>query len=148
MDELKLIARIAGQRIALPASAVESVVEVDAITPVPLAAPHIAGLAALRSRVLTVIDSYAALELGQSPRDGLLQAVVVTCDNHLYGLLVDEVEDVASIGGEPSPLHAGLSRGWSRMAIGLIEHGGHAILLLDPARLVAGPAVPLNLVAA
>ena len=147
MDDLKLIARIAGQRIALPASAVESVVEVDAITPVPLAAAHVAGLAALRSRVLTVIDSYAALELGNSPRDGLMQAVVVTCDNHLYGLLVDEVEDVVAIPGEPLPLHAGLGRGWSRMAIGLIEHDGHAILLLDPARLVAGPTSVINLAA-
>jgi len=147
MDNLKLIARIAGQRIALPASAVESVVEVDAITPVPLAAPHIAGLAALRSRVLTVIDSYAALELGFAPRVGLLQAVVVTTDNHLYGLLVDEVEDVAAIAGEPMPLPAGLGRGWSRMAIGLVEHEGHAILLLDPARLVVGPTSPVNLVA-
>ncbi len=139
MDTLKLIARIAGQRIALDTGSIESVVELDTITPAPLAPPHIAGLAALRSRVLTVIDSYAALELGRSPRDRSCQAVVVTIDNHLYGLLVDEVEDVAVIAGEPTPLHAGLARGWREAALGLIEHDGHAVLLLDPARLVAGP---------
>jgi hypothetical protein len=75
MDDLKLIARIAGQDVALSAEAIESVVEIDAITPVPLAAAHIAGLAALRSRVLTLIDTYAALELGRSPRDGVMQAI-------------------------------------------------------------------------
>jgi purine-binding chemotaxis protein CheW len=106
---------------------------------VPLAAPHIAGLAALRSRVLTIIDTYAALELGVSPRDGVIQAIVVTIDNHLYGLLVDEVVDVAAITGDPQPLHAGLSRGWAQAALGLVEHQDRALLLLDPARIVAGP---------
>ena len=139
MEDLKLIARIAGQEVALSADAVESVVEIDAITPVPLAAAHIAGLAALRSRVLTIIDTYAALELGQSPRDGVIQAIVVTIDNHLYGLLVDEVVDVAAITGDPQPLHAGLSRGWAHAALGLVEHQDRALLLLDAARIIAGP---------
>ncbi len=139
MEPLMLIARIAGQRVGLTADAIESVVEIDAITPVPLAPPHVAGLAALRSRVLTVIDSYAALAFGQGPRATPCRAVVVTIDNHLYGLLVDEVEDVVAIGGETMPLHGGLAHGWRESAIGLVEHGGHAVLLLDSARLVAGP---------
>jgi purine-binding chemotaxis protein CheW len=139
MDDLKLVVMIAGQRVALPAGSIESVVEIEAITAVPLAARHVAGLAALRSRVLTIIDSYAALEIGTAPRDGLQQAVVVTVDNHLYGLLVDEVEDVVQIAGDPAPLHAGLARGWMRAALGLVEHQDHALLLLDPALIVAGP---------
>ena len=56
MSDLLLIVTIAGERVALPASAVESVVELDALISVPRAAPHVAGLSALRSRVLTVID--------------------------------------------------------------------------------------------
>ncbi len=139
MEDLKLIARVASQEVAISADAVESVVEIDAITPVPLAARHIAGLAALRSRVLTIIDTYAALELGQSPRDDVIQAIVVTIDNHLYGLLVDEVVDVAAITGDPQPLHAGLSPGWAHAALGLVEHQDRALLLLDPARIVSGP---------
>ena len=139
MDMLKLIERVADQLIAISADQVESVVEIDAITPVPLAAPHIAGLAALRSRVLTIIDTYAALELGRLPREGLLQAIVVTIDHHLYGLLVDDVVDVAVIAGEPEPLHAGLARGWTHAALGIVEHDGQALLQLDPARIVAGP---------
>ena len=55
MNELLLIVTIAGQRVALPAAAVESVVELDTLIPVPRAACHVAGLSALRSRVLTVI---------------------------------------------------------------------------------------------
>ena len=56
MNELLLVVTIAGERVALPAAAVESVVELDTLIPVPRAAPHVAGLSALRSRVLTVID--------------------------------------------------------------------------------------------
>lgn len=148
MNTLKLVATIAGQRIALPTGAIESVVEIDAITPVPLAPAHVAGLAALRSRVLTVIDTYAALEIGCYCPSDRLQAVVVTIDGHLYGLLVDEVEDVVAIEQEAEPQPAGLAPGWALNTIGLIEHDGHAILLLDPARLVTGPIVAPVAVAA
>ena len=64
MSELLLVVVIAGERVALPAAAVESVVELDTLIPVPRAAPHVAGLSALRSRVLTVIDCMRSLELG------------------------------------------------------------------------------------
>ena len=64
MNELLLVVTIAGERVALPAAAVESVVELDTLIPVPRAAPHVAGLSALRSRVLTVIDCMRSLELG------------------------------------------------------------------------------------
>ena len=137
MDALMLIARIADERVALPIEAIESVVEIEAITPVPLAAAHIAGLAALRSRVLTVIDSYAALGLA-APGVPAREAVVVTVEGHLYALLVDEVEDVAPLAQAPAALPAGIDDGWAEAACGLVEHDGRTILMLDPARLVAG----------
>ena len=40
MNELLLIVSIAGSRVALPAAAVESVVELDALIPVPRAPAH------------------------------------------------------------------------------------------------------------
>lgn len=138
MHGLRLIARIAGQEVALLADAIESVVELDQVTPVPLAAAHVAGLAALRSRVLTVIDSYAAIGLPAPPATGVRHAVVVTIDGHAYGLTVDEVEDVDADGAEVLPLPPALARGWARIAVGLVEREGCGVLLLDPARLVAG----------
>ena len=53
-----------------PPSKVEAVVELEGITPAPCAAPHVAGLSALRSRVLTVIDGLAALESRPLGRGG------------------------------------------------------------------------------
>ena len=66
MNELLLIVSIAGSRVALPAAAVESVVELESLIPVPRAPDHLAGLSALRSRVLTVIDCQRSLELGST----------------------------------------------------------------------------------
>ena len=44
---LVLVLTLAGQRVAMLADEMESVVEIEAIAPVPGAAPHVAGLAAL-----------------------------------------------------------------------------------------------------
>ena len=68
---------------------------VDTITPVPRAAAHVAGLSALRSRVLTVIDCMRSLELGTADRQaGILEGAVVELDGHHYALIVDSVDDV------------------------------------------------------
>jgi purine-binding chemotaxis protein CheW len=139
MESLVLICTIAGQRVALPANDVESVVEVDAITPVPLVARHVAGLFALRSRVLTIIDSIAALDLGVMEMRDAMQAVIVSRDGHPYGLLVDQVDDVVTSSIVPGLVRAALSDGWARAAKGVVERDGEALLLIDPAILIAGP---------
>lgn len=138
MQDLYLIVEIAGQRAVLPASFVESVVEVEDIAPVPCAPPHVFGLFALRSRVLTVIDTIAALGEGQSAR-GEKQAVIVTVDGHLYGLLVDNVDDVVPIEGAAATPRALLSPGWVRFSKGVLEHDGQPLLLIDVPAMIAGP---------
>lgn len=140
MESLYLVARIAGQRVALSTQAVESVVEVEAITPVPLATAPVVGLAALRSRVLTIVDSLAALEPDARPRDDLSQAVVVTVEGHLYGLLVEEVEDVVTHRGQMQPVRIALAPGWARAARGTIDLADDTLLLLDPSALVVPAA--------
>jgi len=140
MTELLLIVMLAGERVAMPAAEVESVVEIDGLTPVPKAASHVAGLAALRSRVLTVIDCVASLELGASPAGGLREGIVVIADGHPYALLVDSVEDVLEFSGTVRPVPTTLEDGWRRVAKGTVEAGEDLLLLIDPAALLAGPA--------
>lgn len=138
MAELLLIARLAGRRVAFPASSVEAVVELEGITPVPRAAGHVAGLSALRSRVLTVIDGSASLEFGPSAE--LREAIVVPSDGHTYAIMVEEVADVIEPAAPPSPVKAPLGKGWDRVATGMVEAEGELILLVDPHLLIAGPA--------
>ena len=139
MNQLLLIVTIAGQRVALPAASVESVVELDTLIPVPRAQPHIAGLSALRSRVLTVIDCRRSLELGASDcSDGIREAAVVELDGHFYALIVDIVEDVVEALSDPTTVRAAMGQGWERVSAGMVETETGPLLILDIAALIAG----------
>jgi purine-binding chemotaxis protein CheW len=139
VNELLLVVAIAGERVALSADAVESVVELDTLIPVPRAAPHVAGLSALRSRVLTVIDCMRSIDLGTTEcSDGIREAVVVELDGHHYALLVDLVEDVVEALSEPSPVRAAMGPGWERIAKGMVETENGPLLVVDVAALISG----------
>jgi len=137
--ELLLIVRLAGERIALPAADVESVVEISALTPVPGAAGHVAGLAALRSRVLTVIDCLASLDPSRRLPEDSREAVMAVVDGHPYALLVEAVEDVVEADGERLSAASSLAGGWRRIGRGTIEAEGDLLLIADVEALVAGP---------
>jgi len=138
VSALLLLVRLGGERVALPATDVEGVVELEGVTPVPGAAPHVVGLSALRSRVVTVIDGSASI--GGEPCRSRRDAVVAVIGGHPYALLVDGVEDVVAASGEPRPLPGSLGGGWSRVARAAVEAEGDLLLLLDLAAIVAGPA--------
>lgn len=139
MNQLLLIASIAGSRVALPAASIESVVELEALIAVPRAPAHVAGLSALRSRVLTVIDTQRSLGLGESDcSDGIREAVVVEIDGHHYALIVDSVEDVVEGLSEPVAVRAAMGDGWERASLGMVETEEGPLLLIDIAALVSG----------
>ena len=115
--------------------------ELEALIPVPRAPNHVAGLSALRSRVLTVIDCQRSLELGSTNLvDGdLHEAAVVELDGHHYALTVDAVEDVVEALSDPSPVRAAMCAGWERVSLGMVETEEGPLLLVDINALVAGP---------
>jgi purine-binding chemotaxis protein CheW len=141
MEQSLLLVRIGEEMAALDAARIQSVVELDSITSVPRAPDHVAGLAALRSKAMTVIDCRRSLDL--PPRkdagESALFAVVVELDDYLYALVVDLVEEVVAFEGEPTGLRTKLLPGWTRAALGMVETTAGPALLLDPAELVAGP---------
>lgn len=81
------------QIIGIPVASVQTVFNVDNLTPVPLAPPEVAGLTNLRGRVVTVLNLSRCLgqeELSQPFR----QAVGVAHHGVDYALLVEATEDV------------------------------------------------------
>ena len=121
MNMSVLLVQLAGQRIAVPALEVDSVIELDRITPVPGAPSYIRGLASLRSRALTVIDCNKMLGACHGESDGCQRAVVLNFEGHDYALLVDIVEDVAEVETDPVPVPGGAGEMWSKFSDGLIE---------------------------
>lgn len=141
--DLLVILQIAGRRCALSALDVKSVIEVAAVTPVPRAPAWIAGITALRSQALTVIDCRRAIGLS-APGDGAgwatdRRAAVVAEGGHAYALLVDGIEDITTAVGEAGQVPGGFGPEWSRVATGMIETMAGPALLLDLAALLAGP---------
>lgn len=136
MTDLVLVATLGEHRIAFDAGLVESVIDLGAATPVPLARPHVVGLAAARSRVLTVIDTGLALNI--APAIGN-RAIVIVYEGHRYALRVDAIEDVAVPEQRLGPTEAPAGPVWSAAAIGTLDMATGYALQLDPGRVIAGP---------
>ena len=139
MNELLLMCMIAGRRAAIPASRVQSVIEIDEITPIPGTPDFIRGLTALRSQALTVIDCPVAIGLASSGDVPDQRAAVVEVEGHLYALLVDEAYDVGDARSDAIAVPGGFGHGWQRAALGMVETDGGPTLIIDVTALVAGP---------
>lgn len=137
MSELVVMARIGGRNAAVPAKEVRSVVDLDEIVPVPRAPAAVVGLAALRSRALTVIDTNRLVGAESSPDPGSRRAIVIDSAGHGYALLVEDVADVLPFEGDPAPVPGTNGPGWQRAARGMVETSAGPALLLDPQALLA-----------
>lgn len=143
MDRLYLFAMLADTRIAVEAAEVEAVVRLSDISPVPGMGAHIAGLSALRSRVLTIIDVAALIRGVPTTRRQRSFAIIADISGHSYGLMVDSVSDICQVLEGASPLHGQLDSAWAPYARGLVEQDGKPWLLVSLASFIDGGAVAL-----
>lgn len=141
MSDLFVMAWIGQQQIAFDATRVESVVDIAMVVPVPLAARHVLGLAAIRSQVVTVIDCSAVV--ASPPVAATGRAIVTTVDGHRYALRVDRVDDVVSGAIKIADVRAPLNGCWATIADGVIEIAGAFAVVIDPARLVVAEPMPI-----
>ncbi|MGN6376060.1 MAG: chemotaxis protein CheW [Sphingomonas sp.] len=139
MSDLFLIARIVDRAVAIASDQVESVVDIGEIVPVPGADPRVRGLAALRSKVMTVIDPHVALGLPPLGGEGH-RAVITSVDGHHYAIMVDALDDVTPC--VLSPLSGGirLDDAWREIGCGIVELEGQPVLAIDCRALVPGAA--------
>lgn len=138
MNALYLIAHINGACVGIESSSIESIVHVHDIVAVPMCDPSIAGLFALRSRVLTLIDTqYLVTGVTRKAEKGAL-AIVVEIAGHQYGLLVDKVEDVVSISDDQIETQVQPSRDWARLVEQTASVDGRLVMILDAGSLVNG----------
>ena len=142
MTHLYLIAQVAGRAVAIDSDQVESVVDIGEVTQVPRASRHVRGLAALRSRVVTVVDTHSALGLDSASQ--AKRAVITLVEGHHYALLVDALDDVAPFDLLPLAGGVALDTAWRRAGRGIVERDGEPILAIDLASLVPGYSGTMN----
>ncbi len=142
MSDLYLFARIGDTSVAIRTDEVEGVVRLRELSPVPAVPGHVAGLAALRSRVLTMIDAGALIRgVKTEPRDynekgGL--AVVCQLSGHSYGIMVDGVEDIQTVQMPVLPVCGRVDDVWQPYVQGVIELDGKACFVVSLAAVLDG----------
>jgi purine-binding chemotaxis protein CheW len=130
-SELYLYATVGGTAVALPAGQVEAVVRLGEIVPVQCVPAYVQGLAALRSRVLTIIDMQSRICGVPSQTNEAPLAIVVNVAGHAYGLVVTSVSDIAAAPEGEMPLHGRMDEAWTPYATSVVLHEGRSHLLLS-----------------
>lgn len=139
MNQLLVITQIAGRRCALSAHDVQSVIELAKPTPVPCTPDFIRGIAAMRSKTLTVVDCRLAIGFNADDFSTDHRAAAVQIDGHMYALLVDSIDEVTTSMSEPEHVAGGFGPEWTRVVSGMVETGTGPALWLDLGALVEGP---------
>ena len=137
MTKLFLIAEIAENSVAICSDFIESVVTVGEVVDVPRCDPVVAGLFALRSRVLTLIDCQYRITGQRKPIEHEQLAVVASIGGHSFGLLVDRVDDVVSVNADTLIPVTKLDPKWLDVVSELIEIDGKLVMVVNPEQLVA-----------
>ncbi len=130
-----------GQLFGVPATEVMELTRFHELTRVPLAPPTVAGLMNLRGQVVTAVDMRCRLGLRPRPEGQQPMNVVLRREDVLVSLLVDQVGEVIELDDstyEPVP---DTLRGIARELVrGVHKLPGRLLLLLDPAKVIAGLA--------
>lgn len=133
---LYLIVEAGGTQLAIPAADIRTVMTSGTVVSVPHAAAHVAGLAAMRSEVITVVDPIAAIRGGAAQCPEAATLVAIAIDGQYYGLIVDDVDDAVEIEGAPERFGAAMDEGWRAVSLGVISVGDKPIIVIDPQRIV------------
>ncbi len=122
INDLFLFASVASTPVAIPASDLEAVVRLGEIVPVARSAPYVRGLAALRSRVLTIIDVRARIVGDLRKLDEEPLAIVAMIEGHGYGLIVEAVSDIGHPIGKVEAAHGRVDPCWQPFVRGMLVH--------------------------
>lgn len=144
MSNLYLLAVIAGVEVAISSDYIESVVTIGDVVDVPNSDPLVAGLMALRSRVLTLIDCQFAVTGVSRTIAAKSHAVIVEIGGHSYALSVDAVRDVISLESDAIKPASRLDSRWAALAVEVADKEGRILMILSPELLLA----PTNKLAA
>jgi purine-binding chemotaxis protein CheW len=138
MPKLYLIAEFAGEAVAIDCSYIESVVHVQNVVSVPRCDKSIAGIFALRSRVLTLVDSKYVVT-GETSELGFKSlAVIMEIAGHSYGLLIERAYEVVSISDAQMIKNVAVAPQWLAIISCLAVVDGKTTMIIDPRTLVAG----------
>ncbi|SNS99894.1 purine-binding chemotaxis protein CheW [Sphingomonas laterariae] len=112
-------------------------------TPIPQVPAFVRGIVNLRGMVLPVIDLSARLGWGDTEPGARHVIMVLQIGDRQYGLIVDAVNDIATIDGAAVQPPPGISGdGQDELLEGIVSVDGEMVLILDLERLAHNFGVP------
>lgn len=132
-----LTVKIDGQMFGIPILQVQDVLGEIRVTRIPLAPPQVSGSLNLRGRIVTAIDVRKCLGLPPLENVEKRMSVVVSYDDELYSLIIDDVGDVLTLQDrdfEQNP--ATLDLVWKSVSLGVYRLDGQILVILDVPKLL------------
>jgi len=126
---------LAGQPFAIDVTQVREVAIFEAWTTVPLAPPHLVGVANLRGDVVPIADAHAVLGLAARRGARKVPTLIVEADGFEVALVIDGDVSLEAF-GEIVPLDESSREPHAQWALGFLPDGERRVPLLDPGRLL------------
>ncbi len=138
-DTEKLVtSTIEGQLFGVPVLSVQDVLAPQKITPIPLAAEHVAGALNLRGRIVTAIDVRRRLNLPPRSKDDECMHMVIELGSQLYSLMIDSFGEVMDLPGDRfEPMPPTLEKRWCEACRGVYRLDEELLVVLDVKNIIA-----------
>jgi purine-binding chemotaxis protein CheW len=127
------VVSLGNELFAVEISHAREVVVLEEHTTVPLAPPHLVGIANLRGQVLPIVDVRPLLGLLPRRVGRGSRVLVVATGPYQVGMAVDGVVGL-EVFGELVPLGAVARRQYGELSTGFVRHGDRLVALLDTTR--------------
>ncbi len=129
--------RLGEEQFGVPIGAVQEIVRLPEVTPVPEAPWFVEGVINLRGRIIPVIDLGRRLRLPDRPRTRKTRILIVEMDRRQVGLIVDAASEVLRLPPNavepPPPMISGIG---VEYITGVGKLGDHLLVLLDLGRVL------------
>ena len=126
---------LAGEPFAIDVAQVREVAIFEDWTTVPLAPPHLVGVANLRGDVLPIADPRVVLGLAARRGGRKLPTLIVEAEGFEVALVIDGDVSLEAFGGITT-LDESSPQPHAQWALGFLPDGERLVPLLDPARLL------------
>jgi len=122
---------LAGQSFAIDVTQVREVAIFEDWTTVPLAPPHLVGVANLRGDVVPIADARAVLGLPARRGARKLSTLIVEAEGFEVALVIDGDVSLEAFGGIMAPDES-IPHPHARWALGFLADGERLVPLVDP----------------
>ena len=126
---------LGGQLFAIDVTQVREVAIFEDWTTVPLAPPHLVGVANLRGDVVPIADARAVLGLPARRGTRKLSTLIVEAEGFEVALVIDGDVSLEAFGGIMAPDES-IPHPHARWALGFLADGERLVPLVDPGRLL------------